>query len=197
MAENGSALAEARKSIILYYGTFEPYQGLDLLADSIETVVLASSHVLFMFVGGTPEQVTRLRRNVEEKGLGEYVLFTGTVPPQEIPRYTAMADILVSPRVGGSNTPLKIYSYLRSGKAIVATDHPSHTQVLTRDIAMLTAARPEAIAEGIITLLKDKALRDRLVRNAASFAEEHFRWENVREKIRLMYDTLADQRSGR
>jgi glycosyltransferase involved in cell wall biosynthesis len=129
--------------------------------------------------------------------LGEYAIFTGTVPPQEIPRYTTMADILVSPRIGGSNTPLKIYSYLRSGKAIVATNHPSHTQVLSRETAMLTDARPEALAEGIITLLKDQALRERLARNAGSFAEEHFRWENVREKIRLMYDALASQPAGR
>ena len=197
MAENGSAQAEARKNIILYYGTFEPYQGLDLLADSIGAVIERLPQALFMFVGGTPEQVASLQQRIEGKGWGEHAVFTGTVPPREIPRYTALADILVSPRIGGSNTPLKIYSYLRSRKAIVATNHPSHTQVLSPEIAMLTDIQPQAIAEGIIALLEDQALRERLAMNAWSFAEEHFRWENVREKIRVMYDALTSQPVGR
>ena len=41
-------------------------------------------------------------------------------------------DVLVSPRSRGTNTPLKIYQYLRSGKPIVATRLLTHTQVLER-----------------------------------------------------------------
>ena len=53
-------------------------------------------------------------------------------------------DILVSPRIRGTNTPLKIYSYLRSGKPIVATDLLTHTQVLSPDVARLVAPDADA-----------------------------------------------------
>ena len=49
--------------------------------------------------------------------------------------------MLVSPRSTGTNTPLKIYQYLRSGRPIVATRLLTHTQVLDDDVAILTRRR--------------------------------------------------------
>ncbi len=54
--------------------------------------------------------------------------------------YLLAADVLVSPRSRGTNTPLKIYQYLRSGKPIVATRLLTHTQVLSDETAILTGA---------------------------------------------------------
>ena len=59
-------------------------------------------------------------------------IFAGERPAAEIPAYLLAADVLVSPRSRGTNTPLKIYQYLRSGKPIVATRLLTHTQVLER-----------------------------------------------------------------
>ena len=58
--------------------------------------------------------------------------------PHEIPAILEAADVLVSPRSRGTNTPLKIYQYLRSGRAIVATRLLTHTQVLDDSVAILT-----------------------------------------------------------
>ena len=50
-------------------------------------------------------------------GIGDVAIFAGERPAAEIPAYLLAADVLVSPRSRGTNTPLKIYQYLRSGKA--------------------------------------------------------------------------------
>ncbi len=63
-------------------------------------------------------------------GLTSIVRLIGTVPSPLVPACLMAADVLVSPRERGRNTPLKIFSYLRSGRPIVATDIASHTQVL-------------------------------------------------------------------
>ena len=63
--------------------------------------------------------------------------------------------MLVSPRSLGTNTPLKIYQYLRSGRPIVATRLLTHTQVLDDDVAILTAATPDGFAAGILAALAD------------------------------------------
>ena len=65
------------------------------------------------------------------------------------------ADVLVSPRSRGTNTPLKIYQYLRSGRPIVATRLLTHTQVLSDDSAFLTPRPPEGFAAGILAALDD------------------------------------------
>ena len=67
--------------------------------------------------------------------------------------------MLASPRIRGTNTPLKIYSYLRSGKPIVATNLITHTQVLTPDIALLVEPEAEAFAAGLARLIDDPAAR--------------------------------------
>jgi len=72
-----------------------------------------------------------------------------------MPAYLAASDVLVSPRSRGTNTPLKIYQYLRSGKAIVATRLLTHTQVLSDETAILTEASPEGFARGILDALGD------------------------------------------
>jgi glycosyltransferase involved in cell wall biosynthesis len=65
------------------------------------------------------------------------VVLTGQRPAEEIPAYLDAATLLVSPRSTGTNTPLKIYQYLRSGRPIVATNLRTHTQVLAEDTAFL------------------------------------------------------------
>ena len=73
--------------------------------------------------------------------------------------------MLVSPRSRGTNTPLKIYQYLRSGRPIVATRLLTHTQVLDDDVAILTGATPEDFAAGILRAL-DRSGRGRAHRRA-------------------------------
>jgi glycosyltransferase involved in cell wall biosynthesis len=82
---------------------------------------------------------------VRSLGIDGQVVFTGERPASEIPDLLAAADVLVSPRSRGTNTPLKIYQYLRSGRVIVATRLLTHTQVLDDGVAILTEATPACI----------------------------------------------------
>ena len=66
--------------------------------------------------------------------------------------------MLVSPRSRGTNTPLKIYQYLRSGRAIVATRLLTHTQVLDDSVAILTGVSPQEFADGILAALADPVM---------------------------------------
>ena len=73
----------------------------------------------------------------------------GIVPPEEAIAYLTIAEVLVSPRADGTSIPLKIYSYLHSGKPIVATKYGVHTQLLSDKIAYLSEPTKESLAEGI------------------------------------------------
>ena len=102
------------------------------------------------------------------------MVFTGQQPAREIPSYVAACDVLVSPRIRGTNTPLKIYSYLRSGKAIIATNLLTHTQVLSADTACLVSPTPDAFAEAMVTLLGDRAAREALADQARRLADQKY-----------------------
>jgi glycosyltransferase involved in cell wall biosynthesis len=173
--------------VLVYTGTFESYQGIELVLRSAAIVQTVFPTARYVLVGGKPEQVEKQRLLARELGVAEMVCFSGQRPLEEMPQYTALADILLSPRSGGTNTPLKLYTYLRSGKPILATAILSHTQILTPDMAALVAPTPEGLAQGAIELLQDRGKAQRLGEYGRQVAEEQYSWPAFMEKNRRAY----------
>jgi glycosyltransferase involved in cell wall biosynthesis len=160
--------------VALYTGTFEHYQGLDLLYASMKLVAAARPDARLVLVGGDPEQVRAARQVVTKLGLADVVIFTGQRPFEDIPAYLDAATVLVSPRSTGTNTPLKIYQYLRSGRPTVATNLRTHTQVLSPDIAFLADATPEAFGAAIVRAFTDRMQADAIGARARLVAETRY-----------------------
>jgi len=171
------------KKVALYCGTFEAYQGLDMLIQSAEHVLKKNKSVRFLMVGGHSDQVKKYRKQVQQMGLSSYFIFTGQVQPGEINQYIQCSDILLSPRTAGTNTPLKVYSYLRSGVPIVATRLLTHTQVMNDDVAVLTNPTPEGFTQGILSILKNTKTAREIVRNAQKLAEEKYSYSMYLKKF--------------
>jgi glycosyltransferase involved in cell wall biosynthesis len=169
---------------VVYTGTFERYQGLDLALDCIQLVAKKYPQVMFIFVGSKNRQKYEWAEKAEKKGVADNTLFLDVVTPEEAIVFLAYASVLISPRLEGLSTPLKIYSYLYSGKPIVATHIAAHTQVLNPEIALLVAPTKEAFAAGIINILDDKE-------NAHQFALEKFSKQNYLEKVENIYQLIV------
>jgi glycosyltransferase involved in cell wall biosynthesis len=163
--------------IILYTGTFEAYQGLGLLFDAARYVAERRPDARFVLAGGRPDQVESARADARRAGVEGSCIFTGQRPAEDIPAFLDAADALVSPRSSGTNTPLKIYQYLRSGRAIVATRLLTHTQVLDDQVAVLTAPTPRDFADGLLAVIDDPALGRAIGERARRLAETKYSYE--------------------
>ena len=183
----------ADKTVLLYTGTFEPYQGLDLLIQSAAVVCEKDTNALFLMVGGHTEQVAFYQKMVDDAGLKDRFIFTGQVLPQEVGSYIRCADVLLSPRTGGTNTPLKIYAYLRSEVPMVATRLWTHTQILDDAVCVLADANPGAYAEGILALLSDDKKRKAIIQNALKLADEKYSYRVYKEKYTAMMTSLVKE----
>jgi glycosyltransferase involved in cell wall biosynthesis len=179
--------------MVLYTGTFEAYQGLDLLFEAMARVSAARPDARLVLAGGKPDQVSRAKAQAAAAGIAGVTIFTGERPAPEIPAYLAACDILVSPRSRGTNTPLKIYQYLRSGRAIVATRLLTHTQVLDDDTAILTEATAAGFGDGILAGLADPARAAALGRRARELAETKYSYEAYLEKTRQACAALVPE----
>jgi glycosyltransferase involved in cell wall biosynthesis len=177
--------------VLLYTGTFESYQGIELLLRSVALVRPAFPNARYVLVGGKPEQVEKQRLLAQELGIAEMVCFVGQRPLEEMPQYMALADILLSPRSEGTNTPLKLYTYLRSGKPILATDIYSHSQILTSRMAMLVPPTQEGLARGALELLNNPELAQRLGAYGQSVAEKNYSWPAFLEKNSHAYSEFT------
>ena len=183
--------------VVLYTGTFEAYQGLDLLLKAAGQVARRIPDVLFVLVGGRPGQIAEARRLAEAAGAAGHVRFTGERPAEEIPAYLDAADVLVSPRSTGTNTPLKIYQYLRAGRPIVATRLLTHTQVLDDEVAILTEPTAEDFAGGIARALEDAALARRVGDRARALAETKYSYQAYLDRTAEACAALAGDADAR
>ncbi|MFN8094715.1 MAG: glycosyltransferase family 4 protein [Vicinamibacteria bacterium] len=131
--------------VVLYSGNFEPYQGVPLLLEAMAAVEGAQ----LLLMGGDPSDVAAASDRADALGVGERTIFSGKRPPSHLPLFLALADVLASPRVKGENTPFKVYTYLASGRPIVATRIATHTQILDDTNAFLVEPTPAAMAAGL------------------------------------------------
>jgi glycosyltransferase involved in cell wall biosynthesis len=184
---------DAATPLVLYTGTFEAYQGLDLLFAAMAHVHERRPDARLLLAGGKADQVARARRQAAAAGIGGVTLFAGERPASEVPAYLLASDVLVSPRSRGTNTPLKIYQYLRSGKPIVATRLLTHTQVLDDETAILTDATPSGFAEGILGAIADPAGAAAIAATARHLAETKYSYAAYIDKTRRAIRELASE----
>jgi glycosyltransferase involved in cell wall biosynthesis len=174
--------------VLLYTGTLEHYQGIELLLQSIPLVCANFPQAHYVIVGGNDAQVKQLKQLAQKLAITYNVRFVGQRPQEEMPHYLALADIVLSPRCEGTHVPLKVYTYLHSGKAILATNILSHTQILTPELALLVPPTSEGLAQGALTLLQDPEKAFELGKHSQDFAREHYNWPAFLEKSRQIYD---------
>ena len=178
--------------IVLYTGTFEAYQGLDLLFAAAAYVKQRRPDVRTVLAGGRPDQIEASRAAAHAAGLGDAVIFAGQRPADEIPAFLDAADVLVSPRSSGTNTPLKIYQYLRSGRPIVATRLLTHTQVLDDAVAFLSAATPEGFGAAILDALSNPERARMVGARARQLAETKYSYEAYLTRTRQALTLLTE-----
>jgi glycosyltransferase involved in cell wall biosynthesis len=163
-------------------------------------VLAARPDARLLLAGGHPAQVEAARAQAAAAGIAPATIFSGQRPAEEIPAYLDAADVLVSPRSLGTNTPLKIYQYLRSGRAIVATRLLTHTQVLTDDVSFLTEATPDAYGAGILAAIADPEKARAVGARAKHLAETKYSYEaylsRTREACAHLFRDRAPQMAG-
>jgi glycosyltransferase involved in cell wall biosynthesis len=176
---------------VLYAGTFEHYQGIETLIQAFSRVHAERPDAQLLLVGGTPGQVAAAAASVAQLGLGDSIFLTGRVSKSTAMRYTKLAHVLVSPRLHGTNTPLKIYEQLASGKPLVATRIWSHTQVLNDSVCILVEPDAESIARGLLRAIGDPEYSHLVASRAQALYEREYARPSYERKIRRLLEIVS------
>jgi len=155
--------------------------------------------VIFLVVGGEPQQVEAFRAEASQEKL-ENLILTGFVPNAELPLYQAACNVLLmpyQPRIEASSggdisrylSPMKLFEYLACGRAIVSSDLPVFREVLHPQNALLVSpVQPEDWRKAILSLREDPNLWHQLANRALQDAQR-YTWEararNILEGIAL------------
>ena len=175
----------------MYVGNLEKYQGIDLLLNAFVLACNKVDRARLIIIGGSDEDIANYRKKSDDLGIGTKVLFVGRRPVTDLHHYLRQADILVSPRSSGFNTPMKIYSYLDSNRAVLATAMSTHTQVLDDKIAYLVKPTDSAMAAGLIALMENDSLRKKLAAEAKNRVQKEYTQAAFERKLLDFYTLIA------
>lgn len=176
----------------MYIGNLESYQGADLMLESFAEFLKSGPAARLIIAGGKENDIRKYRDKAAALGIAGSTLFLGPQPISRMAALFEVADILVSPRIKGNNTPMKVYSYLASGKAVLATDLPTHTQVLTPEVALLATPDRAGFAAGMGKLAGDGALRASLAGRASALAASSYSRESFRKTVTELYAHIQE-----
>jgi glycosyltransferase involved in cell wall biosynthesis len=179
------------RPVVMYAGSLEFYQGLDLLLEAFALARAERPEAFLAVIGGSDEQVGRYQDSARRLGLDGHCEFTGRVSPATVKACIQRASVLTSPRIEGTNTPLKIYEQVASGVPLVATRILSHTQVLNDRICFLVEPDPASMAQGLLAALGDQDRRGAVIAAAQEHYHRYWSRHVYREKMRKMLEAVA------
>lgn len=177
----------------MYVGNLEKYQGVDLLLESFPFVRESGANVDLVIAGGQSKDIQQYQRKSRTLGIEPFVHFLGPWPAENLGPLLASADFLIAPRIKGINTPMKIFPYLHSGRPVLATELPTHTQLLDDSVAMLAPADPEGFGLAMVRLAEDEDLRARLGAAGRDFVQQYHTYDHYEVRVGELYD-LVDAR---
>lgn len=172
-------------------------KGHDDLFAVAERLVRECPKLKFLLVGDGPWR-GKFEQQAQAMGLANRFVFTGLVPPQEVPHYVGIMDALVhlSRREG---LPRALPQAMAAGKPVIAYDCDGAKEVcLENETGFLI--RPgdlETLTRRLLEIAGDPTLRERLSTAGQQLVREHFRVETMVERIHELYVKLLAERKTR
>ena len=176
--------------LALYVGSFAVYQGLDLLFDAMHLVFRARPDVRLVIIGGTETERAARREWLAARGVENRVSLVGLVPPDELPDYLRAADILLSPRISGVNSPLKLLDYLKAARPVVATNLSANRELVDESCAVMVEPDAASFAAGVERLASSPEWRARLGAAGRRRIDETYHVAGFADRIRDCYAAL-------
>lgn len=187
----GELCRHPAETVVMYVGSFAVYQGIDLMFDSMIAVLARHPHARFVIIGGSAEEIAQRMEWLRLRRIEAAVTFLGKIAPDELPNYLAAADILLSPRSAGINTPLKLLDYLKVGRAIVATDNPANRRILDDSVAVLVGPSAALFAQAISRLIDDADLRTQMGKRSRRVVTELYNFEEFKKRLGACYESVV------
>ncbi|AKT37786.1 glycosyltransferase [Chondromyces crocatus] len=181
------------KRIIGYIGTFQPYEGLELLIEAIGEISrdIPDAHLVITGAGGQEEQLKAFTR---DRGLGNLVTFTGRVPHDQVYDLYSIASLMAYPRIRTRTTeittPLKPLEAMSMERPVIVSDVPAMGELVREGETGFTfrAGDVHDLARRCVAVLKDPDHLATIGRNARAWILRERHWQTLLTQYAGIYE---------
>ncbi len=175
-----------KRQVVLFVGRLIPRKGLNYLIKAASRVVSEFGKTLFVIVGNGPLK-GQLISEVEKLGLAQNFAFLGDLPEEKLPTAYSCSDVFAFPSIQegqgiaaleaqASNVP--VVGFRVSGVA---------EAILEGETGLLSDPDGDSLAEGILRLLADNALREKMGTKGRLFVQTRYTWDICAQRMKSVY----------
>ena len=188
--------------VLGFIGGLRPWHGVQALPLLVERLVPRYPHLRLVIAGEGPMRV-ELEDAFRTRGIQEHVIFTGSLPHEEMSELIRQFDIALAPYPVLDHvfyfSPLKLFDYMACGVPVVAAAVGQIAEVIRDgDTGLLYPPGDlDALTAACTRLLADSALRQRLGEAAAAAVHANYTWmRNATRIVELARTLIAHRTSG-
>jgi D-inositol-3-phosphate glycosyltransferase len=200
-------IPEGRR-LLAFVGRIEPLKGVDTLLRAVEEVVRRElewrEHLMLAIIGGSAEddaetmtaEMRRLRKLREDLEIRDVVCFLGARAQETLPYFYSAAEAVVVPSHYESFGMVALEA-MACGTPVIASGVGGLTYTIHNgdNGFLIPPSRPDRLADRILDLLKDPALRERMGERGVVRAER-FGWSSIADQILATVRELRHARAA-
>ena len=180
----------AASPVVGFVGTIDRWIDFDNVLAAIKMLISKVDRLKFLVVGG--KMVTNyfddVKKQVQDLGLQDHVVFTGILPHSIVPHYISLMDVCLIPmkpdsRLNQARCPDKLFEYLACGKPVISTRLSEVVRIGKKAVKFYDDA--ESLAEVISEILQDGDLRASMKKTALDIAK-NYDWQFIAQKYRVV-----------
>ena len=180
---------------ILFVGRLDKRKGFKYLIRAYARVKEAIPRTRLLVVGAyDKEDKAEFVLYARKHGLRD-VRFIGPVSEEDLPRYYRTCDVFCAPSTGFESFGIILLEAMAAGKPIVASDIDGYRTVLQDGMEglLIPPEDEQRLADGLICLLKEPALRERMGRQGQAKAQ-YYSWQKVAQQVLDYYQELLERK---
>jgi glycosyltransferase involved in cell wall biosynthesis len=185
------------EKLIVWTGRYVPEKGVEYLLEAAKFVQKDFPGVKFLLIGYGPEKIKLMRLASEYEVLFKSVFFSQRMSRNEIAKILGKASLFVCPSLK-EGMPLSVLEAMACGLPVVgfAVSGVSDLVVNGKTGFLVTARNSRALADKILTLLKDKRLMKTFSFCAREIATEKYAWNTVLTNLETVYREAIEESSS-
>jgi glycosyltransferase involved in cell wall biosynthesis len=178
----------AGQPVVFYSGNLDSYQGVEHLIGAFSKVARYMSNLTLRIV--TISAINKAKSVAEKMGLSPRVEF---VRPRNFAAEVEMlrdAWVCVCPRTLASGYPMKVLNYMAASRPVVVSESAARGLTHLEHAWVAKDGDENQLAEGIVALITDRGLADKVSRQARLLVETVHSRNVMAERIEELYEEL-------